>query len=230
MLGGLGVDGLRVLGVPLEALEQEPCDVWPARDCPLCYAGVPFVDAADALYQARERPDACQPRSVKSAVENMIALLSAASLDDAYWHWEGVAHELNLNRASDPWVLAAVHLHGEKRLTAYETMYFLYLIKHDVSVKTAEDDPEINRLTDTMWQISEDHGFESCFESGAKAIPEVATMFVRWYRRHEELTVEYWRSLGAHDAADLLEQSSSAFEAAWKRGQREFEGRWPSQA
>jgi hypothetical protein len=57
----------------------------------------------------------------------------------------------------------------------------------------------------------------------------VAKVRAQWRRRIDELDIAYWRHMGAHDAADVLAISYQAFEVAWKRGEEEFEARWPTE-
>ena len=126
-----------------------------------------------------------------------------------------------------PWITAVLSLRDAGTLSADEAMYHLFdLVMYGYH---GLDDEEVTQLFAEMERIEQDHGIVGDIEA-AELIPEWEALSERRDQRLQAIRSAYLRTMGAHEAAALLEQSYEAFEEAADRGNAEFHRRWPDRS
>ena len=158
-----------------------------------------------------------------AAAERLMAMLLEPTAEMERARWGGIVNEQLMGDDPAPWVSAVLSLRDAGSLSADESMHFLF---HFVMYSyVGLDDEEVEELGEEKKRIEHAHGIEGDTEA-AEMIPEWNALNEREDRRLEAIRAEYFRSLGAHEAAALLEQSYEAFEKVADRGGKEYHARW----
>ena len=161
----------------------------------------------------------------KSRIGRLTQVLSAPTLEDARVLMAAIGFSIAFSKKHGPWELAVLELRAAGTISVDECLHWLEHFAADIPTSACETDPGLVSLGEQEDVLRRLHG-KTEDESWPDPPAEYTVLNDLYLRRMDEMMVEHWRTIGAQDAADLLERSPDEFHAAARRGRLEYQGRW----